>query len=385
MRSALLVIVISTVFVAACASGRFGPKATAEVPEGPRTLKKLTTDERRRLLQRAHVWQPINTASLNMLAGPPVPAAQRVAADVKCTYVFPDKPLSGNTPKFRCELAPKDVVKIKYGDTNAEVYSEVVGSRLLWALGFKADGMYPARVTCIGCPSDPFAASKAQWSLGKPGNVGTRVFDPAAVEREISGTPIEVPGFEGWAWPELDIVDEEAGGARRAHVDALKLLAVFIQHSDSKPEQQELLCAEGAKRQTADGPETCTSPWLVVKDLGTTFGKATRLNTSKMTLADWSEARVWKEGEQCVGDMPRSFTGSLENPRISESGRLFLAQRLMLLSEKQIRDLFTAANVERRNETIAAAGGASRPVTVEDWARVFERKRDEIVKARCPA
>jgi hypothetical protein len=383
MRSALTVIVMSTVFVAACAGGRFGPKATAEVPEGPRTLKKLTTDERRRLLQRAHVWQPVNTASLNMLVGPPVPAAQRVAADVNCTFVFPDKPLSGNTPKFRCELGPKDVVKIKYGDTNAEVYSEVVGSRLLWALGFKADGMYPARVTCIGCPSDPFAASKAQWSLGKPGNVGTRVFDPAAVEREISGTPIEVPGFEGWAWPELDIVDEEAGGARRAHVDALKLLAVFIQHSDSKPEQQELLCAEGAKRQTAAGPETCTSPWLVVKDLGTTFGKATRLNTSKMTLADWSEARVWKEGERCVGDMPRSFTGSLENPRISESGRLFLAQRLMLLSNRQIRDLFTAANVERRNEKIASTDGGSRPVTVEDWARVFERKRDEIVKTRC--
>ena len=72
-----------------------------------------------------------------------------------------------------------------------------------------------------------------------------------------------------------------------------------------------------------------------------------------MTLADWSEARVWKEGEPCVGDMPRSFTGSLENPRISEAGRLFLAERLMLLSNKQIRDLFRAAHVERRNETMA--------------------------------
>ena len=103
----------------------------------------------------------------------------------------------------------------------------------------------------------------------------------------------------------------------------MKLLAVLIQHSDSKPEQQELLCAEGASRDEADGSQTCTSPWLVVKDLGTTFGKATRLNNSKMTLADWSAAHVWKEGEQCVGDMPRSFTGSLEDPRISEAGRAF--------------------------------------------------------------
>jgi hypothetical protein len=210
------------------------------------------------------------------------------------------------------------------------------------------------------------------------------VFDPAAIEREISGSAIEVPGFEGWAWPELDFVSEKAGGARRAHVDALKLLAVFIQHSDSKPEQQELLCAEGANRKTPDGAQTCESPWLVIKDLGTTFGKATRLNTSKMTLADWSDARVWKEGERCVGDMPRSFTGSLENPRIGEAGRRFLAERLMLLRDEQIRDLFRAAHIERRKETIAGEGG-SRPVTVEDWARVFERKRDEVVKARCAA
>ena len=147
MRSTLITVVLSTALVAACASGRFGPKATEEVPEGPRTLKKLTTDERRRLLQRANVWQAIDTASLNLMAGPPLAAARGIADEVTCTYVFPDKPLSGNTPKFQCELGPKDVVKVKYGGMNAEVYSEVVGSRLLWALGFKADGMYPSRVT----------------------------------------------------------------------------------------------------------------------------------------------------------------------------------------------------------------------------------------------
>ena len=304
---------------------------------------------------------------------------------VTCAFVFPDKPLSGNTPKFRCELGPKDVVKIKYGDANAEVFSEVVGSRLLWALGFKADGMYPARVTCVGCPSDPFAASKAQWSLGKPSNVGTRCLIRRPSNVRSQARRLKCPDSKGGRGRNSRSLTRQAGGAPRAHVDALKLLAVFIQHSDSKPEQQELLCAEGANRPTPDGAQTCSSPWLVVKDLGTTFGKATRLNNSKMTLADWSEALVWKEGEQCVGDMPRSFTGSLENPRISEGGRRFLAERLMLLSNQQIRDLFRAAHVERRNETIATANGGSRPVTVEDWARVFERKRDEIVKARCPA
>jgi hypothetical protein len=45
----------------------------------------------------------------------------------------------------------------------------------------------------------------------------------------------------------------------------------------------------------------------------------------------------------------------------------------LLLGDHQIRDLFRAARAERR-------GGS-----VDDWVRVFKRKRDEIVKAHCAA
>jgi len=365
--------VVGFVLIAnACASGRFGPSPSTRVPEGKRTLKNLSVNERDALLQRAKVWQPIDTRSLNLAEGPPLPAAQRIGKELTCRFVFPEKPLKGNTPKFRCELRPDDDVKVKYGEKNGEVYAEIAASRLFWALGFKADRMYPARVTCQGCPADPFAASKRDWHLGKPSDVGQRVFDPAAVERSLPGSAIETPGFEGWAWPELDKVNARAGGAPRAHVDALKLLAVFVQHSDSKPEQQEVVCAPGGVKRDRAGNETCTSPWLVVKDVGVTFGKATALNNSKMDLDDWSGARIWREGTPCVGDLPRSLTGSLENPRISEAGRQFLASRLLLLGDRQIRDLFRAAMAERR-------GG-----TVDKWVSVFRRKRDEIVQARCP-
>lgn len=366
-------IVSVAVFAGACATGQYGPASSTRVPEGTHTLKNLSVNERDATLQRAKVWQPIDTHSLDLAAGPALPSAQRIAKELTCRFVFPEKPVSGNTPKFLCEVRPGDVVKVKYGEKNGEVFAEIAASRLFWALGFKVDRMYPARVSCQDCPADPFAASKADWRLGKPGDVGRRVFDPAAVERPAPGSPIEVPGFEGWAWPELDKVNPRAGGAARAHVDALKLLAVFVQHSDSKPEQQDLVCAPGRVTRDRAGNEGCRSPWLVVKDLGTTFGKATARNTSKMDLDDWSAARIWREGTSCVGDLPRSLTGSLENPQISEAGRAFLASRLLLLSDRQIRDLFRGAMVERR-------GG-----TVDDWARVFKRKRDEIVKARCGA
>jgi hypothetical protein len=360
-----------TFLLGACATGRFGPSADTKVVEGPRDLKKLTVAERNALLQRAQVWEPIDTRALNLLTGPSLPANLKVDSHINCRFVFPDKPLTGNTPKFQCAMRPDDVVKVKYGPKNGEVFAEVAASRLLWALGFKADRMYPARVTCSDCPADPFAASKDDWKLGRPGKVAQHVFDPAAVERELPGSSIEVPDFEGWAWPELDKVNPGAGGAAREHVDALKLLAVFLQHSDTKPEQQELMCAPGATTKTESGNETCKVPWLVVKDLGTTFGKATRLNDSKMDLEDWSGAKIWRDGERCIGDLPRSLTGSLENPQISETGRRFLAGRLALLSDAQIRDLFRAAQAERREGT------------VEDWVRVFKRKRDEIAKAQC--
>ncbi len=380
----LAVTVTAVVLLHGCATARLGPPADVPVPPGPRGLKKVTIEERRRLLEHAKLWQQIDTASLDLLAGPPQPPALRIEPDVACTFVFPDKPLSGNTPKFDCASSPGDVMKVKYGAENGEVYAEVAATRLFWALGFQTDAMYPARVTCAACPADPFAASKRDWERGRPSNVAMRVFDPVAIERETPGEAIEVPGFEGWAWPELDTVSEAAGGASRAQIDALKLLAVFVQHSDSKAEQQKLFC-RGDLTKDANGNETCASPWLSVKDLGTTFGKATRRNISKMRLADWSETPVWNKGEPCVGNLPRSFTGTLDNPRISEAGRRFLADRLTLLSDRQIGDLFRASRVEGRHEMITGDDGRGRPVTVDDWVRAFKVKRDDVVRARCPA
>jgi len=335
-------------------------------------------------MERANIWRALNTSSLDLIKGPVLPASQRIPAQVECLFVFPDTPLGGMTPKFTCDLGKEDEVKVKYGEKNGEVYAEVAASRLLWALGFQADVMYPTKVTCRFCPDDPFAASSANWNRGNPGDKDTEVYDPAVIERE-SGNAVEVPGYEGWAFPELDKLNANDGGATRAQIDALKLLAVFVQHSDSKPGQQEIVCQQGRKSKDAKGNETCEEAWLVIKDLGGSFGKATKLNSSKMNLADWDGAGIWKDAKQCIGDMPRSFTGSLEDPKISEAGRRFLATQLAKLSDRQIADLFKVSNVLARDADIEGADGKKRPVTIDDWVRVFKRKRSEVAAARCPA
>src|SRR5213079_2234867 len=88
-----------------------------------------------------------------------------------------------STPKFDCAIGADDEVKVKYGEKNGEVYAEVAATRLLWALGFGADRMYPVRVACRGCPPDPFRPHQGREDLV--------VFDPAAIERRMAGKTME--------------------------------------------------------------------------------------------------------------------------------------------------------------------------------------------------
>ena len=368
---------IASVAVIGC-TGKYGPSINTPIKPAPREIDELSIDERRALLDRAQVFRPIDTKKLDLLAGPRAKDAFAFDANVTCAFAYPEEPLSGATPKFECEVGPKDVVKVKYGADNGEVYAEVAASRLFWALGFFADRMYPVRITCVGCPSDPHRASTTEWRLGKPGNVRTLLIEPATIERKFEGESIEVPKFEGWSWLELEAVADNSVGATRAHIDALKLLAAFIQHVDSKPENQGLVCADEAVVEDRQGNESCARPVLVVKDLGSSFAQASRVRFPKMKLASWRGVKVWRDEAACQANLTSSIVGTLSNPRVTEAGRRFLAGRLSLLSDKQILDLFTAARVDQHAEKING-----RQVTAADWAAAFKEKRDQIVTHRC--
>lgn len=326
-------------------------------------------DTRKALIARAQVWMPTAIASRDLLAGPRDPGSFPLRATVTCEYL--DKKLSGLSPKFACMLGKDDELKVKYGGSNGEVYAEVAATRLMWALGFGADAMYPVQVVCRGCPPALMGTFRE--------DTGEYVFDPATVERKMPG--VELPGPEGWSWKELD-GDGSPAGAPRAHRDALKLMAAFLQHSDTKPQQQRLLCLD---KPQGEAPVTCERPFLMVNDLGLTFGRANMFNanaTAGMNLTEWSQAPVWKDAEKCVGNLAKSFTGTLDYPVISEAGRAFLAGLLTQLSDKQVSDLFTAARVTLRVRTPGDARSGF--ATVEEWADAFRAKRAQIVEHRCP-
>lgn len=330
------------------------------------SLSRLSPKARLAAIRRAQVWAPTKVASMDLKAGPSGPGAFAPNELVACQYR--DKAMGGATPKFTCVIGHDDELKVKYGVENGEVYGEVAATRLLWALGFPADRMYPVRVACQGCSRDPHTH--------KHETKDQVVFDPAAVERRMAGTTMEVSKDSGWAWTELDEVQEAAGGAPRAHRDALKLLAVFLQHTDNKPAQQRLVCVSDEEGRG----DSCEEPWMMVDDVGLTFGRANLFNRNavgSVNFEQWSQVPVWKEATGCTGNLSPSQSGSLDNPRIGEAGRKFLADLLVQLSDAQLRDLFeTARFPQRRTSSVRAA-------TTEQWVDAFKQKRDQIVNRTC--
>jgi hypothetical protein len=345
------------------------PPARAST-EGDHRRAVLTRDTRVAFIQKAQVWSPTDVSKMNMREGPAAPGAFHPNELVTCDFV--ERKMSGHSRKFYCAIQPDDIVKVRYGPVNGEVQGSVLATRLLWALGFAADRVYPVRVRCRGCATDP-------WNNRQRVN-DVHEFDPAVIERPAAGVEMREGSKEAeWAWPELELVEAAHGGAPLEQLDALRLLAVFMQHTDTKPKQQRLLCLPGGLRM--DG--VCERPFLLLHDVGLTFGHANEFNRNKeasVNLEEWAATPVWRNAADCVGHLGKSNTGTLENPRIGEAGRRFLAALLEQLTDGQLRDLFEVAGVDRR---ALGSGAHAAPARIDDWIRTFKEKRNEIVANRC--
>ena len=353
-KAGLITIVVISLSLQACAHVK--PLAPGEA---------VTENDRKDAIMRAAVWAPTNIRRVDFKAGPRGPGSFTQNQWVNCQYDA-KKELTGRSPKFACETSPGQEVKVKYGSQNAEVFGEVLSTRLFWGLGFPADRMYPVRVRCKGCPKDPKSGPEMEGDGS--------VFDPAAIERKLPGRAIETEPDSGWSFSELEDIGPEAGKAARAHRDGLKLLAAFIQHTDSKASNQRLQCPQGQEV----GKNGCRKPILMVSDLGLTFGHAGLLirNKNSVSLETWEDVPVWKDDAQCVAQLSGSLTGSLSNPKISEAGRAFLAGLLVQLSDKQLHDLFESARVKRRSSDPSSdPDKEGPPAQVADWVKAFKLKR----------
>ncbi|MGH9927610.1 MAG: hypothetical protein ACREA9_00130 [Pyrinomonadaceae bacterium] len=284
---------------------------------------------------------------------------------------------TGTTPKFYCSVPgviDEDGELIRYkvkphfkGQSsekrNGEIYGEFLSSRFSKALGFFADDEWVADVTCPDC----------EKSLNK-GFQGTSFnpFQPAA--------GIELPLGEGI---DVNCNDKDSGaiaeslakllqaGAPRAEIDAFKLWLAFIDHGDTKADNQKFSCLDSKKN--PDGSRTCKPGQAVyyVSDMGSTFGYSSS-SESKARLKTWQG----KDPIKVSGGRCTTTAKSVGDTNISEGGRELLAKGLQrLIAAEKTGGLITKVFRASRNE--------ERDQAPEAWTAEFERKARTIIEARC--
>ena len=382
-----------------------------------------SAQQRLRYLATAKIWSdPGDVTPEMVLAGRPLKQSEGLEAALRgqplsCGFAKPGNTLGGNTPKFACLTPGGTTIRVKYSDGskggNREIFSAVAAARLLWALGFVSDPIYPITIDCRDCPADPMsgAGPRARRSY-------LATFQP-----ELSRL-VMVEGNnpdQGWRWAEVDaaianLPEGEPRARQRTHFDALTLLGVFIQHGDRKPEQQRLECRgaldlgagearplggrdRGARVffERPDG-SACSEPVLALQDIGATFGGAGRTSksTAKMNLEAWVNRPIFKPAKpdpsggvpECRGNLTVSMTageGGQGDPRIGEAGRTFLQDRLLLLTDAHVRALMATARVEKLPESQAWRDPSSGTSYVgsEAWVAAFKDKVRQIAQRHC--
>jgi hypothetical protein len=332
-----------------------GSKATRGGEE-----RVVPDDERLDALARAHVWQqpriPITRADLRQASQP---------APFSCRFKVGS--VGGTTPKFDCVKDDGEEIRVKYGNA-PEIPAEAAATRLLAALGFGADSIeLVEQLRCYGCPKEPFVTLKTVEATRAAPLYERLVdyddyedFEWVAIERRFPAPAIESPAQKGFALFELDQVDSARGGAPRAHIDALRLLVVFLAHWDNKAENQRLVCRDGEWRQG----ERCARPFALLQDVGATFGPR------KVDLRDWEATPIWEARDTCTVSMrglPHDGA-TFGTARIGEPGRTLLGGLLSQLSERQLGDLFAGARFDRARSLL------DRTYPIDEWVRVFRAK-----------
>ena len=359
----LAAIVVSAGVIAAALMAQGNKPADPAPAPVKKTTKSVSTEQRLDALSRAQVWRAPGVAVGQVRFS----AAASQPESISCRFQITD--LGGTAQKFDCTLENGEQIRVKYGRTQ-EIPSEVAASRLLHALGFGADEvMLVKQVRCYGCPAEPFVTMKAVDLTDTDALYKKFVnydqfkdFEWAAVERKHQGRAIGTDQLKGWAFFELDAVDAAKGGAPRAHVDALRLLSVFLAHWDNKSENQRLVCLS-----EKDWPEggTCRAPLAMLQDIGAAFGP------KKVDLEGWRKAPIWANRAQCETSMATlPYEGATFTAvRITEGGRRHLADLLGQLSDQQIHDLFAGARFDH-------AGGFLKTGAPEipEWVTVFKDK-----------
>lgn len=346
----------------------------------------FTSEDRARAERSAKVWQEPDpdydpvlgySSGKGPRLGAPEVDANGLAKPINCMANRDSTKGGGTTPKFHCSVPgvvdeDGDLIRLKVkphfkgqssDKRNGEIYGEFLSSRFSKALGFFADDEWVADVTCPDC--------EKSLTSGFQGAKFT-AFQPAAGIELALGKGIDVKcdnkdaaGIAGALQSLLQ------GGAPRAEIDAFKLWLAFIDHGDTKTDNQKFTCLDSTKN--ADGTRTCKPGQAVfyVSDMGSTWGYSSS-SENKARLKGWSG----KDPIKVSGGRCTTTAKSVGDANISEAGRQLLATGLQrLLDAEQSDGLITRVFRASRNQ--------ERDQSPQAWTAEFVRKARTIIDARC--
>lgn len=347
--------------------------AAAADPAQPKPEKEklkigiISKAERDGYIPRASLWRPegeVDTAAIDFKVGPYEKMKYAPEETVNCTYVpmaeaYETGRPNGMSPKFKCRGADGKDFKVKYGGTG-DVMAEVASSWLLTAIGAYADKMYPVRLVCPDCPSDPFKSEgdRGAWVQGQM----------VAIEEKL-GERIEFEANSGIGFDEFYRIEDKVGA------EALTGMIQFLSNSDNKAPNQAMACAK--KDVVLDGGRAvCAKPVVYLQDMGISFGGRGWYHNGRMDFKGWARERMWDDPRTCVMHLNATHTSSVQGVdpagrainQIGEEARQMMIRRLSRLSRGQLVDLFTAARAPKREPYH----------TAEEWADLFLRKVDQL-------
>jgi hypothetical protein len=346
----------------------------------------FTPEARAQAERSAKVWQEPDpnydpVLGYNSSAGAPTGAPpgdeNGRTRPINCVANIKSDKGTGTTPKFYCSVPgvvdnDGDLIRYKIkphfkgqsrDKRNGEVYGEFLSSRFSKALGFFADDEWVADVNCPDC----------QKSLNKPFQ-GTN-FNPsqpaAGIELALGkGIDVDCDDKDTAALaPTLKKLLEN--GAPRAQIDAFKLWLAFIDHGDTKGDNQKFSCLDWEK---SGNTRTCKPGQAVyyVSDMGSTFGYSST-SENKARLREWRkrEDPIKVSNGRCT-----STAKSIGDASVGEAGRKLLADGLQrLLDAEQSSGLITKVFSASRNQERDDPAGL--------WTTEFVRKARTIIDAHC--
>ncbi len=252
----------------------------------------------------AELWTDPGAASRNLFDGPhPVPVKNRPVVDGRFTVVSKDTAGFSTTYKVKDDAGRDWNVKI-----GPEAQTEVVASRIVWALGYHQVPSY-------------FVERWIAVEDAKGAQLGGARFRPHDMGLKSGGI---------WSWRKNPFVGTPP-------YNGLLVLMMILNSTDLKDDNNERYEVEGEAREGA-------RQWFVVKDLGASLGETGRMDPRRGYI-DGFEKEPFITGVK-NGIVQFGFRGRhqelLEQIRIDDVR--WTCERLAKITDRQWRDAFRAGN-----------------------------------------